>query len=99
MYQSKEEAVEALTDVKAEIETILDEGVWVDEQDEEFLEDIEAVAEEMEQVLSELCGAMIQLATSPNQYLDQHHRNYVALTVIEAKELISKFNILQNEIA
>ena len=99
MYQSKAEAVEALTDVKAEIEAILDAGIWLDEYDEEYVGDIEAVAEDLDDMQSELCTSIDQLRKNSEEYLDTHHRNYVSLTIIEAKELISKFNILQNEIA
>ena len=91
MYQSKAEAIEALSSLVAEMNCILSED---DHNDDE----LEAIQGEIEAQYEEIEAAIAQIKRYPKEYLQVEERNYVMLTVLEAKRTIAEATDLIAEV-
>jgi len=83
MYQSKAEAIEALSSLLVEMNCILSE-------DDHNDDDLEAIQGEIEAQYEEIVAAIAKIKRWSTKYLQVEERNYVMLTVLEAKRAIAE---------
>lgn len=81
MYFTKEEALTGMQELVAMMEAMLDRA-------EDCEDEMEALVAEIEAQYEEVLGAIYQLKKSSDRNLSRHMRNYITLTVLEARQAI-----------
>lgn len=83
MYQSKEEAIAVLSSLLVEMNCILSE-------DDHNDDDLEAILGEVQAQYDEIVATIAKIKRYATKYLQVDERNYVMVTVLEAKRTIAE---------